>query len=370
MNKTYFFFITCLEAGGAQRAMLQLIEHIKKVESDSSIYIFNLSHEGEELEYDLLKLSNELINLNLRKFSITKIFQLIKLIRNNSNNSIIIGWMYHAALFSWLLSFFCRPSSLLFSIHHSGVDSKNLSIRTLLIAYFVGLISYTRKVKKIIFCAKSSLRAHQKVGYPKKKSLVIFNGVNPLTTTPDLNPRSRDIFEVVMAARFDLIKNHENLFKAINSIKDDIPIALSLYGENITADNQDLVDLIHKYELNNHIFLKGVDPYLRNNFLNYDLLVLSSNSEAFPLVIPEAMICGVPCIASSVGDIPDIIGTLGWLVPPKDSNKLSEALLESYNAWLNKERWGELQLDCINRIEQNFSANNFCEGYYDSMSSL
>ena len=77
-------------------------------------------------------------------------------------------------------------------------------------------------------------------------------------------------------ARFDPIKNHENLFAAIKTIKNNIPISLSLFGEKITNDNEDLKVLIKKYSLNQEIKLEGVDPMLRDKFSNYDLLALPS----------------------------------------------------------------------------------------------
>ncbi len=370
MSKNYFFFITCLEAGGAQRAMLQLIRHIKKVESYANIHVINLSQEGEELQESLYSYSTSLINLNLKNFSFFKIYSLIKLIRDNHQKSILIGWMYHAGVVAWFCSLFAKKIPLVFSIHHSGLDSKNLSIRTLFVAYFMGLISLSKRVKKIFFCAESSLNAHVNARYPKKKSIIIFNGVEKVKYQPALRIEKKQIFKIVMAARFDPIKNHENLFAAIKTIKNNIPISLSLFGEKITNDNEDLKVLIKKYSLKQEIKLEGVDPMLRDKFSNYDLLALPSNSEAFPLVIPEAMISGLPCVASSVGDVPSIIGEYGWLVSPKDSTELSFAITEAYNAWLDKEKWVILQANCRKRIEENFSSQKFCEAYYDSLSSL
>jgi glycosyltransferase involved in cell wall biosynthesis len=369
-NKNYFFFITCLEAGGAQRALIQLIEHIRSIESSSKIYVVNLSKGGEELETIILNNTDKLFNLDLKNFSFKKIINVFKFIKLNRNYSILVGWMYHAGLLAWLLSIFSSKMKLIFSIHHSGVDSKNLSIRTLFIVYLLGLISYSKRVKNIVFCAESSFAAHLKAGYPKNKSKVIFNGVDTSKISLKDDPTEKNIFKIVMAARFDPIKNHENLFIALTNLNKKLPFSLSLYGENIDVNNRILIDLINKYELAEILKIEGVDPQLREKFNNYDLLVLPSNSEAFPLVIPEAMLCGVPCIASSVGDIPNIIGNYGWLVPPKDPNELSQALENAYKLWIYDEGWKELRNNCRKRIEENFSSNRFCERYYDCMSSM
>lgn len=48
-----------------------------------------------------------------------------------------------------------------------------------------------------------------------------------------------------------------------------------------------------------------------------DVMVLPSRSEAMPLALVEAMMCGRPCIATAVGGIPDLIrdGVEGFLLP-------------------------------------------------------
>ena len=49
-----------------------------------------------------------------------------------------------------------------------------------------------------------------------------------------------------------------------------------------------------------------------------DLTVLTSEWEARPLVLQEAMRAGVPVVATAVGGIPGLVGTAGELVPAED----------------------------------------------------
>ena len=59
-----------------------------------------------------------------------------------------------------------------------------------------------------------------------------------------------------------------------------------------------------------------------------DCLVLCSLSEGLPTVLPEAMLCKVPVIATPVGGVPEIVrhGETGLLVRPRDSAAITHAL--------------------------------------------
>jgi L-malate glycosyltransferase len=60
-----------------------------------------------------------------------------------------------------------------------------------------------------------------------------------------------------------------------------------------------------------------------------DLLIVNSTAEPFGLVIPEAMACGTPVLATAIDGIPEIVehGETGWLVRPGNEDELSEAIV-------------------------------------------
>tara|TARA_Y100001968_G_C19390878_1_gene735517 strand:- start:632 stop:1702 length:1071 start_codon:yes stop_codon:yes gene_type:complete len=55
-------------------------------------------------------------------------------------------------------------------------------------------------------------------------------------------------------------------------------------------------------------------------------LVIPSLWEGFGLPALEAMACDTPVIASNAGALPEVVGDSGFLVDPKDSNSIAEAM--------------------------------------------
>jgi glycosyltransferase involved in cell wall biosynthesis len=91
-----------------------------------------------------------------------------------------------------------------------------------------------------------------------------------------------------------------------------------------------------------------------------DLLVSSSAfGEGFSNVLGEAMACGIPCVATDVGDAREILGDSGAVVPPCDP----EALAAGMVALLERRRLEGASLGARlrQRVAENFSVETFVE---------
>jgi glycosyltransferase involved in cell wall biosynthesis len=73
----------------------------------------------------------------------------------------------------------------------------------------------------------------------------------------------------------------------------------------------------------------GSVPDVGHMLSTFDIFCLPSRWEGLPFALLEAMMAGLPCVAASVGDVPDALGPVGVLVPPENLGLLVAALSEA-----------------------------------------
>jgi glycosyltransferase involved in cell wall biosynthesis len=83
-----------------------------------------------------------------------------------------------------------------------------------------------------------------------------------------------------------------------------------------------------------------------------DVFALASRKEGFPLVLLEAGLAGLPCVATSVGGVPEAMpdGRGAMLVPPDDPKALADALLRYQGDPAERRRAGEAARRCVEEI--------------------
>jgi glycosyltransferase involved in cell wall biosynthesis len=146
-----------------------------------------------------------------------------------------------------------------------------------------------------------------------------------------------------MAARFAAEKGVEVLIDALPAILKVYPKAQVLFagtyqnviGEQAYSDR--LMPRIYEYEVQGHwTFLGNLEPVQMAAFYpNLDVLTVPSlnSTEAFGLVQIEAMMSGVPCVASALPGVrqPVLMHGMGRVARIGDPAALAEAILEVLN---------------------------------------
>jgi len=139
-------------------------------------------------------------------------------------------------------------------------------------------------------------------------------------------------------------------------------------GDGITWKNRELVSAIDKTGRRSEFRLLGPRNDIPAIMSSFDVLINASISEAFPLVVGEAMACGVPCIVTDVGDSANIVGNTGQIVPAGDSKQLVSAISQVTEMDPNSRR--ELGRKARLRIESLHSIDTMAQNYLRLYESL
>ena len=143
-----------------------------------------------------------------------------------------------------------------------------------------------------------------------------------------------------MAARFAAEKGVEILLDALPGIVQKYPHAQVLFAgqyQDVLGEQEyynRLMPVIQKYQEQGHWrFLGVLDPSQMAAFYpNLDVLVVPSlnSTEAFGLVQIEAMMNGVPCVASDLPGVrqPVLNTGMGKIIPIGDAGALAQAILD------------------------------------------
>jgi glycosyltransferase involved in cell wall biosynthesis len=173
-------------------------------------------------------------------------------------------------------------------------------------------------------------------GMPPKRVVVIPNGIDTEAMRPDTRAgmelrksvglRPND-FVVGLIARLDPMKDHETFLIAASMFARKFSDARFLcVGGGPTAYREALREHTVALDLQSHVLWLGERRDLRGAYNACDFATLTSSfGEAFPNVVGEAMACGVPMVATDVGDTRSIVGALGEIVPPQRPDLLFAA---------------------------------------------
>jgi glycosyltransferase involved in cell wall biosynthesis len=263
-----------------------------------------------------------------------KIWNLVRLVRR-LNPRLIHGWMYHGNLAAQFVNCFVFPKPpLIWSIHYSLDEWKGEKKMT---KKMIGLgAGLSRRPAKIIYVSQVSCTQHRSIGYDDKRACVIPNGVDPAFFVPSGEARravrselglGQADFVIGLLARYHPMKDHENFLRAAALLSARYPdLHFVLAGTNVDHRNQVLNDLIRQGGISDRVHLMGERRDSHRILAAMDLFSLSSsNAEAFPMVLLEAMSCGLPCVTTQVGDAPQIVGDTGLVAPPRDPIALADA---------------------------------------------
>lgn len=331
-------FTRCLGAGGAERQIVLLAKDLHGRGIPVAVMVFYgngiFRSELDEAGVPVIDLKKS-GRYNIIGFAL----KIIRSVRDYKP-SVIYSFM-SANIIATILQPFLGGTKVVWGVRSSDMNLSHYDWLTRLFDRFS--ISLSRFADAII-CNSESGRLHiENQGYRNPKMYVISNGIEAKKFTNSPNSRLTKRLEwnvpegsLIMGniARIDPMKDHANLLMAVKSVIEMIPgVHLVCIGSGSSSLLSQLEEITNTLNIKHAVHWLGHSENVAQDYSAIDLLIQSSSfGEGFPNVIGEAMACGLPVVATDVGDCRQIVGDCGWIVPPRNPQALATAIGQAIKA--------------------------------------
>ncbi len=163
---------------------------------------------------------------------------------------------------------------------------------------------------------------------PENDVAVVYN---PVAYSKFQSPKAEtsETFTFITAGRFSAQKNQKMMYHAFAAfLQKGYDARLVMLGTGEEEEN--LKDLARKLKISDQIKYAGFVSNVEDYLVNADTFLLSSDYEALPLALLEAMAAGLPIISTNVGGICDIVTDNGILIAPGDTAAMVQAMEQLY----------------------------------------
>ena len=187
---------------------------------------------------------------------------------------------------------------------------------------------------QVIFQNPDDLEDFRRLGLIGKarSHLIRGSGVDTARFVPAARSKKGGPLKVLMVGRLLLEKGVREFVDAARLVRTKLPdTSFSLAG-GADPNNPSSIDerVIAEWKRKGDVSFLGHTEEVRDLLQAADLVVLPSYREGAPLSLIEAAACGLPLVATDVPGCREVVlhKVNGLLVPPKNSQLLSEAIVE------------------------------------------
>ena len=192
----------------------------------------------------------------------------------------------------------------------------------------------------ILFQNVDDMRSWSQIpGMPKKKAILVGNGIDSPAILSKIQPGAREIVRsefgieddvtlMIMVARLELYKGHLLLLKALRKLVSSTNHKIAALFVGIGKDQPQIEKEADQLGLTNVVHFTGYRLDVPNLLSASDISVLTSRYEGIPRALMESMVIGIPVIATNVPGSRTLIrsGENGLLVEYDNVDELAAAI--------------------------------------------
>jgi len=342
--------ITCLGMGGAQRQVCELAEQFAKLGHQVLIVAMN----DEPVNW-LRSSDVRVISLGMKKslFSFVRTYLKARNIIIDFKPDIVHSHMVHANLFSRLLRLTTSFPKLICTSHSSNEGG---ALRMFAYRVTERLCELNTNV------SQEAVDISIKRGAASAENMIaVHNGIDMQQFTFSQDSRLRLRSELgltngtpllLAVGRLTVAKDYPNLLAAFGLLPKEFSHAhLAIIGAGEEEEN--LHKQVIECGVSSRVHFLGLRRDVSEWMSAADVFVLSSAWEGFGLVVAEAMACQRVVVATDCGGVKEVIGDCGFLVAPRKSEKLVEAIIAALS--LKPDEYADLGAAARQRIEEYYS---------------
>ena len=133
---------------------------------------------------------------------------------------------------------------------------------------------------------------------------------------------------LVHISNFRPVKRVTDVIKVFEIVRNKIPSKLILAGDG--PDRTECEKLVRELKIKNDVYFLGKQEAVVDILNAGDLFLLPSQSESFGLSALEALACGLPCITTSIGGLPELVihNETGYLAEIGDVERMAKYAID------------------------------------------
>jgi len=210
---------------------------------------------------------------------------------------------------------------------------------------------------------------------PEHKFRVVYIGIDTSEFDKDyVSKTTSDVVNILFVGYLSKAKGATNLVEAIPSVvskEDNVHFIMAgskleverniTFISNPRNNEEEILQIIQENDISKYIDFPGVIIGQKKikTFLEADIFILPSYSEAFPVVVLEAMASGLPVITTPVGALPEVFTEENILfIQPGDIDGIAERLLQLIKDPLLRDKMGALNKKIV---RERFHLDNYAE---------
>jgi len=365
------FLINSLDGGGAERVITTLVNEFIKEYDCYLILIENKIEYKIDDRINLIILNDKKVENSFSKLFMIPFlsFKLSKIIKEQKFSQ-ILSFLHRSNYINILSSIFSKHKVI---ISERTTPSAMYNDKTILSFVNKFLTTHLYNKADVIIPASIGIKNDLINNFNlRKEQKVIYNPCN----VESIQQQSNELINfslnkertIITVGSLEKVKNQEILIKSFSKLEKDYKLIIVGQGKL----EQLLKNLVKELNLENQVIFVGFDVNPYKYMSKSSIFVLTSNSEGFPNVLVEAMICGCNVISTDCSSGPreilapnsDIRKSLindiefaeyGILIPINNELKLVEALntiitnieLQTKYKEIATKRIQELQIDII-----------------------